>query len=93
MVGIDINEDMVKEAKNDHPNMDIRQMDACDLKFPDESFDTVFFPFHGIDYIYPDIYKAVSEARRVLKPEGVFIMSSHNRFYIKRLGQFFDGDV
>ncbi len=80
---------MVAEAKK--TGVEVHEMDACHLAFPDASFDTVFFPFHGIDYIYPDIYVAVREARRVLKPGGVFIMSSHNRFFLKKLLHFFDG--
>jgi SAM-dependent methyltransferase len=90
VVGIDINEDMVREAKK--TGVEAHEMNACDLSFPDASFDTVFFPFHGIDYIFPDIYEAVKEAKRVLRPGGIFILSSHNRFYIKRLNQFFDGN-
>lgn len=92
VTGIDINEDMVAAAKADHPNVPVFAMDAANLAFPDNSFDTVFFPFHGIDYVYPDIYTAVREARRVLKPEGVFVFSSHNRFFIKNLYRFFEGD-
>lgn len=66
-------------------------MDACELQFEDNTFDNVFFPFHGIDYIYPDIYKAVEEAKRVMKPDGVFVFSSHNRFNIKVIQRFFEG--
>lgn len=90
VVGIDLNEKMVEEAKKTGHN--VFQRDACQTGFENRSFDTIFFPFHGIDYIYPDIYKAVAEAKRILKPNGIFIMSSHNRFYLKRLYQFFDGN-
>lgn len=92
VVGIDLNQEMVKEAKTRYPDLQIYQMDATDLKFNDGTFDTAFFPFHGIDYVYPDIYKAVAEARRVLRLDGVFIMSSQNRFFIKRLHKFFNGN-
>jgi ubiquinone/menaquinone biosynthesis C-methylase UbiE len=67
------------------------EMDATKLSFPDASFDYVFFPFHGIDYIHPDIYVVVQEVRRVLKKDGVFVYSSHNRTYLKQLKIFFQG--
>jgi ubiquinone/menaquinone biosynthesis C-methylase UbiE len=66
-------------------------MDAADLTFPDKSFDTIFFPFHGIDYVEPNMYAAVSEAARVLKDDGVFVFSSHNRTYLKKIHRFFVG--
>jgi SAM-dependent methyltransferase len=92
VTGIDINADMVVAAKADHPDVPVSVMDAAHLAFPDNSFDTVFFPFHGIDYVYPDIYAAVKEAQRVLRPDGVFVFSSHNRFFIKNLHRFFKGN-
>lgn len=92
VTGIDINPDMVNAAKEAHRTVPVFVMDATDLKFPDGTFDTVFFPFHGIDYVYPDIYMAVKEARRALKQDGVFIFSSHNRFFLKKLHRFFDGN-
>lgn len=67
------------------------QMDACNLKFADNSFDIVFFPSNSMSCIYPDIYSCVSEARRVMKPGGVFIFSTHSRFNLKALPRFFKG--
>lgn len=86
----DLNEDMVREAKANHPELYIEKMDATNLPFL-PPIDVVFFPFHGIDCVYPDIYNAVSEIARVLYPNGIFIMSSHNRFYLKKLHRFFEG--
>jgi SAM-dependent methyltransferase len=81
--GIDLNEEMVNKAKA--KGLSVTKADARNLPILSEQFDTVFFPWHGIDYVYPDIYPAVKEAHRVLKPGGVFIFSSHNRFFIKKL--------
>ncbi|GEM_PF-3234656 len=91
VTGIDINFEMVNAAKDAHPNVSVFVMDASELNFSDNSFDTVFFPFHGIDYVYPDIYVAVREAKRVLRPDGAFVFSSHNRFFLKSLYRFFEG--
>lgn len=93
ITAIDIVPEMVKKAKEKTKglNIQILEMDATDLKFNDSSFDYVFFPFHGIDYIYPDIYKCVGEVAHVLKTDGIFIFNSHNRFFLKTLHRFFDG--
>lgn len=93
ITAIDIVDEMVEAAKNKMAGspVSINKMDATDLKYPDNEFDYVFFPFHGIDCIYPDIYACVREVRRVLKGGGVFIFNSHNRFFIKKLNKFFAG--
>ena len=46
--------------------------DACDLPFEDNSFDAVSISF-GIRNV-PDYEKALSEMRRVLKPEGKLLV-------------------
>jgi SAM-dependent methyltransferase len=93
ITAIDIIPEMVAEARAHvgERKMHIDVMDAAKLSFDDASFDYVFFPFHGIDYVAPDIYAAVQEAGRVLTHDGVFIFNSHNRWYLKKLPHFFDG--
>jgi SAM-dependent methyltransferase len=49
-------------------NIDVREMDAEHLDFPDESFDAVTCAC-GLMF-FPDAARAVSEMRRVLKPGG-----------------------
>ena len=93
VTGIDITPKMVEAAKAKVSGLPIQvfEMDACHLKFPKNSFDIVFFPYHGISYIYPDIFKAVSEAQRVMKPNGFFVFCTYNRFCLKALPRFFEG--
>ncbi|MEP6964501.1 MAG: methyltransferase domain-containing protein [Polaromonas sp.] len=60
-----------------------RQADAMQLPFPDASFDVVACQFGAM--FFPDKSKAFSEARRVLRPGGVFIFNvwdsmEHNEF-------------
>lgn len=63
------------------PNGDSRvnfhQMDATALKFPDETFDLVY-SFHALEHI-PAFRDALSEMRRVLKPNGLYCISTPNR--------------
>ncbi len=93
ITAIDIVPEMVAAAKKRIGNLPIKiiQMDATDLKFSDKSFDYIFFPFHGIDCIYPDIYKCIKETQRVLRDDGIFIFNSHNKYYLKNLKKFFAG--
>ena len=85
VIGIDYSEKLIKRAKEKYPKIDFRVMDACDLNFEDNLFDIVFFSNNGLDYAYPykRRIKAIKEAKRILKKGGVFIYSSHKRFYIK----------
>lgn len=80
VVGADIVERMIEEARKAHPEIDYRVMDACVLQCPDDTFDYVLFSFNGIDCILPESRRlqAMKEIRRVLKPGGAFIFSSHN---------------
>ena len=81
-VGIDYAEGMVAACKRRFPHLDFRHGDATDLgEFRDGEFDAVVFSFNGIDCI-PELAgraRAMSEAARVLRPGGVFIVSSSQR--------------
>lgn len=93
ITAIDIVPEMVEFTKKKVRGLpiDVLLMDATDLKLEDKSFDYAFFPFHGLSYIYPDIEKCLKEVARVLKPNGVAIFNTHNRFYLKILPRFFKG--
>src|SRR3989339_506486 len=85
ITAIDIVPKMVEAAQKKVQGLNIKvlEMDATNLKFDNESFDYVFFPFHGLGCIYPNIYRAVSEAERVLKKDGLAIFNLHNRFFLR----------
>ena len=55
--------------------------DARQLTFKEEQFDTVIFSFNGLMSMPPpeDRVKAVSEIHRVLKKDGRFIFTTHDR--------------
>lgn len=80
VTAIDLSETLLAEAGRRHPELDFRLMDATRLEFPADSFDAVLFSYNGIDCIYPLAArsKCINEAFRVLKPGGIFSMSSHN---------------
>ena len=78
--GFDFVPEMVAHARERFPGLDLRVMDARDLKaFTDGSQALVWFSFNGLDSIGPgDRAGVLSEIKRVLAPEGLFVFSSHN---------------
>ncbi len=73
VVGTDLSQEMVDRAAEQAralgvSNIEFQRMDAEDLQVPSESFD-VWLCGLGLMYV-PDPAKALSEARRVLKPGG-----------------------
>jgi len=57
--------------------LDLKQFDAQDMPFADNSFDVVIF-FEAIYYI-PEAEKFVSECRRVLQPGGKVLIATANK--------------
>lgn len=86
VVGADISAPLIKKAKDLYPDIDFQVMDARNLDFEDNSFDVVFFSFNGIDNLasLQERNRAISEMKRVLKPGGYLIYSSHNALAIPR---------
>ncbi|MEO8654522.1 MAG: class I SAM-dependent methyltransferase [Ramlibacter sp.] len=80
-VGIDYTEQMVRACRARHPDARILQMDARDLTcFDDNQFALVVFSFNGIDAVdLPDRHEVLRQVHRVLQPDGLFIVSAHNR--------------
>jgi SAM-dependent methyltransferase len=80
-VGLDYTPELVDACRLKHPGVQILSGDARDLsRFADGSFQLVVFSFNGIDAVNPaDRIRILREARRVLRPNGALLFSSHNR--------------
>lgn len=85
IVATDLNPAMLDQARKAvaSPRVEWRQADGQELPFPDASFDAVVCQF-GIMF-FPDKVRGFSEARRVLKPGGLYCFNvwdgiSHNDF-------------
>jgi len=79
IVATDLNQAMIDQAKSTGTKRPVewRQADALALPFPDASFDAVVCQF-GVMF-FPDKAKGYAEARRVLKPGGVFLFNAWDR--------------
>lgn len=81
VTGFDLSEHMLKRAaskvrkhKLDHVQM-LTVMDACNLGFPDASFDAVVAQF--VITLVPQPERALDEFLRVLRPGGEIILANH----------------
>jgi ubiquinone/menaquinone biosynthesis C-methylase UbiE len=76
----DISEPMLALARNtiSDPRTNFQPADACQLPFPDHSFDTLFCQY-GVMF-FPDKVQAMKEARRALAPGGTYIFNIWDSF-------------
>ncbi len=89
-LGIDYAHAMVDACKLKFPSLKFEHGDACDLsQIQDATYDVAVFSFNGIDCIPTNDgrLKCLREMRRITRPGGVVIFSSHNA---KLLAQFPD---
>jgi phosphatidylethanolamine/phosphatidyl-N-methylethanolamine N-methyltransferase len=64
-----------KIQENAWSHLKVMEMDALDLKFPDNSFDYVM-AFHVVTVV-PDPLRMIAEANRVTKPGGRIVIVNH----------------
>ncbi|WP_394832628.1 class I SAM-dependent methyltransferase [Pendulispora rubella] len=79
IVATDLNQAMLDHARavGAKPNVEWRQADAMQLPFGDGAFDAVVCQFGAM--FFPDRAHAYAEARRVLRPGGLFAFSVWDR--------------
>ena len=90
--GIDFSPRMLTKAEKRANDLgievDLKEMDAQQLSFPDHSFDTVFATF--VFCSVPDPVLGLREMRRVCKPDGILLLLEHMRPGNRLLGLVFD---
>ena len=87
ITGVDLSPKMIEKAKflSDKKQRNIKfiEGDATDLAFSDESFSSILFSFNGFMQIpsTPLRLKTLKEIYRILKKDGYFIFTTHDRYY------------
>ena len=93
-VGIDFAPEMIEVCKKRFagrwPGAEFAVGDASDLKgHADGSYDLVLFSFNGIDCMpHEQRLRALAELKRVCKPGGHVVFSSHNAYRIPIIPRF-----
>ena len=90
--GLDLSPEMIKQANNKNiKNAKFVEGKSDEIPFNDNTFDIVTCSqsFHH----YPDTDKAMQEAKRVLKPGGLYILSDTGVGFFKMLGVKIDDFV
>lgn len=81
LVGVDVSAEMVSEARAELQRLrrggTVYRMDAQDLQFPDDSFDTVISALSTCTF--PDPVAALTEMARVCRPDGRVLLLEHGR--------------
>jgi ubiquinone/menaquinone biosynthesis C-methylase UbiE len=92
VVALDISPAMIDKARPRAAHyagrIDLQVMDAQNLAFPDESFDTAITSCTFCSV--PDPVRGLRELRRVLKPGGRLLMFEHVRSQVPMVGLFLD---
>jgi len=80
-LAIDYAPSMVEVARKRHPEARIEHGDACDLSsYPENHFKLVVFSCNGIGMVtHADRLRILASVRRVLRADGAFVFSNHNR--------------
>jgi SAM-dependent methyltransferase len=79
LTGIDVAEDAIEIARRRNPHVDYDVYDGSRLPYADESFDVIITigVMHHVAVDQRNTF--VSEARRVLRPGGTFVIFEHNK--------------
>ncbi len=88
VVGVDISAETIEYARAlyaPETNLEFRQAECAALPFPDATFDAIV-SFETIEHIQEQA-QFLDEVRRVLRPDGLFVLSSPNKLeYSDRRG-------
>jgi SAM-dependent methyltransferase len=88
VVGIDLSPDMVEYSRRHYPGVDFRQGDLRDQAVFDAApFDAIVAPYNIVDVLDDaDRQILLDRVCEALRPDGMFVMSSHNRAVAGSLG-------
>jgi ubiquinone/menaquinone biosynthesis C-methylase UbiE len=77
VIGIDISDKMIEQAKKLNPFIDFRVGDVFHLDIKDKSVAGVAAPYLIVNFEWNDLTRAFKEIHRVLIKQGLFFLSFH----------------
>jgi SAM-dependent methyltransferase len=91
VVGLDLSPNLLALARGRFEGLAFHRGDAVRLPYRNDSFDAALFSYNGIDCIHPleARLECLREVHRVLRPGGLFVLSSHNAVGALFSGGFF----
>lgn len=92
--GIDLSPEMIKQARRSNPDISFEQGNMLDLKdVADDSFGGIA-AFYSIIHVQREfVARALSEIKRVLRPQGTLLLTFHIGREIRHLDEWFDKKV
>lgn len=91
-VGIDASPEMLEKAQSEFAGLErgdnLLEMDAQDLTFADDRFETVVSSLSTCTF--PDPVAAIEEMRRVCAPDGQVLLLEHGRSDVEPIARFQD---
>jgi ubiquinone/menaquinone biosynthesis C-methylase UbiE len=83
VVGIDLSKELIEVAKDRckaHPNVKFQVANACQLPFPDKSFDFLISYGDVLSHIVDGYEQAVAEMGRVAKPGAILTLETDTKW-------------
>ncbi len=82
--GVDSAEKTIKRVKETFPNLNVSGDDVSNLSFPSRHF-SIYYSFGVIEHFIDGYDKIVTEAYRVLRPKGYFIITFPQISVLRRI--------
>jgi ubiquinone/menaquinone biosynthesis C-methylase UbiE len=93
IIGVDISDKMIEQAKKLNPFIDFRVGDVFHLDFKDKSVAGVVSAYLIVNFELNDLAKAFKEIQRVMMKQGHFLLSFHAGNEVIEINDFFvDGN-
>jgi SAM-dependent methyltransferase len=87
-VGIDLSAAMVSAGRRDYPDVEFRQGNLLALPAATGEFGAAI-AFYSIIHLEPvDLHRAFTETRRVLRPDGLFLLAFHVGTEVRHLDEW-----
>jgi ubiquinone/menaquinone biosynthesis C-methylase UbiE len=93
IIGIDISEKMINEARKLHPHLAFDTGDMLNMKYRDLTFGSAIAFYSIVHFNYKQIKKAFKEIKRILKEDGHFLFSYHVGEGVVHMEEFLEHKV